>query len=158
MDYDIKLATLVSKKSELEELKTNAENIYNELNSCYLSQISDPELSPIKNQLKEPVERLKKGATNSNTWYNNYQTELEALEASLASFSGAVPNNIVEFKGEFVDMFGKRTMSVLKTGGDIHINAPKSSIQPVFLHKEQPLPPHLKQLTSTSTLGSVKGK
>ena len=36
--------------------------------------------------------------------------------------------------------------------------APSTSIQPVPLHKEQPLPWHWKQLTSTSTDGSVNGK
>ena len=36
--------------------------------------------------------------------------------------------------------------------------APSTSIQPVPLHSEQPLPPQAKQETSTSTLGSVKGK
>ena len=36
--------------------------------------------------------------------------------------------------------------------------APKTSIQPVSLHSLQPLPPHWKQLTSTSTDGSVNGK
>ena len=36
--------------------------------------------------------------------------------------------------------------------------APRSSIQPVPLHSLQPLPPQEKQLTSTSTEGSVKGK
>ena len=38
------------------------------------------------------------------------------------------------------------------------IPPPSTSIQPVPLHKEQPAPPHLKQLTSTSTDGSVNGK
>ena len=35
---------------------------------------------------------------------------------------------------------------------------PKISIQPEPLQNRQPLPPHLKQLTSTSALGSVNGK
>ena len=35
---------------------------------------------------------------------------------------------------------------------------PSTSIQPVCLHRGQPLPWHSKQLTSTSTLGSVKGE
>ena len=35
---------------------------------------------------------------------------------------------------------------------------PSTSIQPVCLHRGQPLPWHSKQLTSTSTLGSVNGK
>ena len=35
---------------------------------------------------------------------------------------------------------------------------PRISIQPLCLQKLQPLPPHTWQLTSTSQLGSVKGK
>ena len=36
--------------------------------------------------------------------------------------------------------------------------APRISIQPVPLQSLHPLPPHAKQLQSTYTLGSVKGK
>ena len=38
------------------------------------------------------------------------------------------------------------------------VRVPSTSIQPVCLHSGQPLPWHSKQLTSTSTLGSVNGK
>ena len=122
MEYDIKLNTLESKSSELGEIKTASEDIYNEFNSCYLSTISDAELSKIKTSLKQPIERVKKGSTNSNTWYTNYIKELNALEDSLASFSGNLTAP-TEFSGEFVDMFGKRTMPIIKTDGDIHANA-----------------------------------
>ena len=122
-DYDIERNTLASKKSELEELKTGAEDIYNELNSCYIGTISDPELTGIKSKLKEPIERLKKGYSNSNTWYNNYTKDLDSLESELSSFSGTNLTSPTEFGGEFTDMFGKRTMPIIKTGGDIHANA-----------------------------------
>ena len=122
MDYDIKVSTLDSKKSELEELKTTSEDVYNELNSCYINSISDPELSSIKTGLKDPVDRLKKGSTNSNTWYTNYLKELNTLEEALAGFSASGLTAPTEFKGEFVDMFGKKTMPIIKTGGDIHAN------------------------------------
>ena len=127
MDYDIKVSTLDSKSSELETDKSSAEDIYNEFNSCYLSNISDPELSGIKNNLKTPVERLKKGFTNSNTWFSKYLKELNTLEDGLASFSGNLTAP-TDFKGEFVDMFGKKTMPIIKTGGDIHANANQTVI------------------------------
>ncbi len=123
MDYDILLATLSSGSSELEGHKTSAEDIYNEFNSCYISSIKDPELSNISTNLKNPVERLKKGFTNSNTWLKNYITELNSLEDSLAGFSGSSLTAPTEFKGEFVDMFGQKTMPIIKTGGNIHANA-----------------------------------
>ncbi len=123
MDYDIKVSSLETKSSELETHKSSAEDIYNEFNSCYLSSINDPELSSIKTGLKAPVERLKKGFTNSNTWLKNYLTELNALEDGLAGFSASGLTAPTEFKGEFVDMFGKKTMPIIKTGGDIHANA-----------------------------------
>ena len=123
MDYDIKLDTLDSKSTEFETLKSGAEDIYNELNSCYISKIYDSELSGLKTSLKQPVERLKKGYTNSNTWLKNYVKELEELENGLASFSSPNLTAPTEFKGEFIDLFGKKTMPIIKTGGDIHANA-----------------------------------
>jgi len=123
MDYKIVLSTLESKSSDLENLKSSAEDIYNEFNSCYLSSMNCSELSGIKSGLKQPIERLKKGYTNSNTWYTKYIKELSTLEDSLASFSGSGLTAPTEFKGEFVDMFGKVTMPIIKTGGDIHANA-----------------------------------
>jgi murein DD-endopeptidase MepM/ murein hydrolase activator NlpD len=128
MDFDIKVSTLDSKSSELETHKSNAEDIYNEFNSCYISTISDAELSSIKSKLKQPMERLKKGVTNSHTWFTNYIKELNSLEDALASFQGGSLTTPTEFKGEFVDMFGKRTMPIIKTGGDIHANANQTVI------------------------------
>ena len=113
MDYDIKIETLSSKTSELEELKVAAENIYNEFNSCYYSQINDAELIGLRNNLKEPIERLKKGHTNSNAWFKNYITELTELEDNISSFSAPNLTKPVEFKGEFVDLFGKKTMPII---------------------------------------------
>ncbi len=45
----------------------------------------------------------------------------------------------------------------LRTRG-LTIPAPRISRYPLPLQTGQPLPPHLSQLTSTSTLGSVNGK
>ena len=129
MDYEINLGTLDSKSSELEELKSGGEDIYNEFNSCYLSTMNCSELSSLKSGLKQPVERIKKGYTNSNTWYQKYLKELKTLEDSLASFSASGITAPTEFKGEFVDMFGKVTMPIIKTGGDIHANAEMGKVK-----------------------------
>ena len=123
MDYEINLGTLISKASELGELKTSAEDIYNEFNSCYLNQLASTEIILITANLRQSVKRLKEGVTNSNTWYTNYTKELSELEESLAAFSASGLTPPTEFKSEFVDMFGKVTMPIIKTGGDIHANA-----------------------------------
>ncbi len=122
MDYDILLQKLTSSSSELGTYKANAEDIYNEFNSSYLGTISDPELSKITTNIKPTVERIKNGVTNSDTWLKNYVNELNSLEDALAGFSGSLTAP-TEFTSEFVDMFGKRTMPIIKTGGDIHANA-----------------------------------
>ena len=122
MDYDIKLDTLESKQTEFDTLKANVEDIYNEFNSCYLNKLSGTEISSLSSKIKKEVDRLKKGYTNSSTWLTNYNKELNALEDSLAGFSAANLDAPVEFAGEFVDMFGKVTMPIIKTGGDIHAN------------------------------------
>ena len=124
-DYEIELSTMNSKQSEFDSLKSGAEDIYNEFNSSYLNRISDSELSRIKNSLKEPVNRLKKGYTNSSNWLKKYLNELSNLEDSLAAFTASNLTAPTEFKGEFVDLFGKVTMPVIKTGGDTHALAEK---------------------------------
>jgi len=130
MDYEIQIDTLNSKSSELESLKTSAEDIYNQFNSSYLNQMSNSELSRIKSSLREPINRLKKGHTNSNTWFKKYIKELTELEDNLAAFSAPNITAPTEFKGEFVDMFGKVTMPIIKTGGDVHANAVNKIVDP----------------------------
>ncbi len=127
MDYEIDLSTLNNKKSKLETLKTDSENVYNEFNNN-LSNLSGTELSGIANKLKNSITRLKKGSTNSNTWYTKYIEELTQLEDSLAAFDVSSLTEPTEFGGEFIDMFGKITMPVLKTGGDIHALATPSMV------------------------------
>ena len=122
MDYEIDLNALNNKKSKLENLKTESENVYNEFNNN-LSNLSGTELSGIANKTKNSINRLKKGTNNSNKWFQKYIDELSKLEESLAAFDVSGLTETTEFGGEFIDMFGKVTMPVLKTGGDIHANA-----------------------------------
>ncbi len=128
MDYEIQLGTLSNKSSEIETLKTESENIYNQFQSSYINQLNDVDLLRLKASFREPMNRLKKGHTNANTWYKNYVKELTELEDSLASFTAANLKTPTEFKGEFIDLFGKITMPIIKTGGDIHANANRTVI------------------------------
>ena len=125
MDYDINLDSLDSKSADFESMKSAVEDIYNEFNSCYLSNIDDATISSLKTKIKTNIDRLKNGYTNSNSWIKKYIQELNELEEKLASFSGEALAEPVEFNGEFVDLFGKKTMPILQTNGDIHANATK---------------------------------
>ena len=116
-DYLIDINALNSKKSEFEALVRNTENIYNSFNSSYLKRLSGTEISNLAKKVSDPLERLKKGYNNSNTWLNNYITGVKEVENKLASFSGDVAN-ITTFSGSFQDIFGKVTIPVLKTGGE----------------------------------------
>lgn len=121
-DFLTELNALNNKNSELNELKTNGENVYNELNSSYINKLSGSEIGLLTTHIKTPIERLKKGLTNSNTWYTNYITELTSLESALAGFSAST-GTPKEFGGAFTDMFGKITIPIIKTGGNPHANA-----------------------------------
>lgn len=116
MDLVHNLNNITIKSSELEQLKTSSEDIYNELNSCYLSNMNSTELNSYISKIKQPVERLKKGCTNTNTWLKNYLSELSSLEGKLASLNGNDLTSPTEFKGEFIDLFGKKTMPIIKNG------------------------------------------
>jgi len=121
MDYEIDLSTLNSKKTNLNTLKKDSEDAYSEFNSNF-SGLSGTELGAMYTSLEASVQRLKTGGANSNTWYNEYITAITSLEEELAAMDSANLAEINEFKGKFEDMFGRVTMPVLKTGGDIHAN------------------------------------
>ena len=69
---------------------------------------------------------------------------------SIAIRSIPIPNARPEY---FVESILQFSNTLLLT-----IPPPNTSIQPVPLQSEHPAQPHLKQLTSTSTDGSVNGK
>jgi len=122
MDYEIDLSTLNNKKTNLSTLKKDSEDAYSEFNSNF-SSLSGTEIASLYTSLESSVQRLKTGGANSNTWYNEYITAITSLEEELAALENANLTEINEFKGKFEDMFGRVTMPVLKTGGDIHTNA-----------------------------------
>ena len=131
MDYQIELSTLESKQSELESLKIKAEDIFNEFNSGYLNQLSGTEISSLSAKVKQPVERLKKGFTNSNNWYKKYVKELNALEESLSSFSGTSMETPKVFSAKFEDLFSKQAMGILKTGAVTKKETPEVPMETV---------------------------
>ena len=116
MDYQIELTTLESKQSELDSLKVKSEDIFNEFNSGYLNQLAGTEIGLLSTKIKQPVERLKKGFTNSNNWYKKYVKELTALEEALSSFSSPSMDTPKVFSAKFEDLFSKQAMGILKTG------------------------------------------
>ena len=126
MDYDIKLDSLNNKATDFESMKAAVEDIYNEFNSCYLNNINDSTISSLKTKIKTNIDRLKKGYTNSNSWIKKYIQELNTLEDKLSSFESDNLTAPTEFNGEFVDLYGKKTMPVLQTNGDVHANSTSS--------------------------------
>ena len=121
MNYEILLSSLESKTSEFESLQTNMNSFYEEGNNM-LSSMNGTELSNLYNVIHQSMERLKNGYNNCNTWLSEYVSDLNALESSLASFTSKNIESPVEFKGEFIDLFGKKVIPTLKTGGDKDAN------------------------------------
>lgn len=123
MDYLIDLNTLKNKESEINTLKISAEDIYNECNSNYFSQLSSTEISSLCSSIKDLASHLKNGCQNSNTWYINYNKELNLLEDNLTNFTAASLDKPLEFTAKFEDLFSRKAMPILKTGANIHMNA-----------------------------------
>ena len=80
------------------------------------------------------------------------------LTAPFIVSKAVIPGMIKKGHGKIINICSMMSEpACFKTFG-CTIPAPNNSIHPVCLHILQPFPPHLKQLTSTSTEGSVKGK
>lgn len=122
MDYEINITSLNSKLSDLEKLKNDVDNIYNIFNSSYINTMNSSELSSIKSNISQSITRLKNSYVNSINWLNNYINDLNTLEDSLANFNATNINEILEFKGEFVNIFSKVTIPALRVKGKISTN------------------------------------
>lgn len=116
MDYEIDIDKLVNKQSKLETTKTKVKEIENNLNNSYLNGLSNTEISTSINKLKKSLTRLTKGYENSNEWFKKYNTAINETETNLTSFKEIDNLSITEFKGQFVDLFGRVTIPSLKTG------------------------------------------
>ena len=113
MDYEINLTLLNSKLSDFEQLKNDVDKIYNNFDSSYINTMNSSELSSIKSNISQSITRLKNSYTNSSNWLNNYIKDLTALEDSLSSFQATGLTEILEFKGEFNNIFSKVTIPAL---------------------------------------------
>ena len=116
-DFDIKVGALNGKKSTFDGMSSKASTIESEYQGTTIKNAKSA-YSNVATKITQNMERLKKGYENSDTWFGSYLSELEALEASLASFSSAGLTTPIEFKGAFEDIFGKITMPCLKTGAE----------------------------------------
>lgn len=120
-DYIIDLESLNTKSTNLNTQKGNVEKIVENYNSSSLTSQADG-ISKVTAKIKNNMERLTKGYTNSDTWLSNYNSELTSIEAGLASFENETLTVPIEFQGTFEDIFGKVTMPAVKTGGDPNCN------------------------------------
>ncbi len=127
MDYEILLSALEGKSSEFESLFSEAKS-FSEEGQSDLSSMNGTELSGLYNNLSQSMERLNNGYNNCNTWLSEYISDLNSLESSLASFSSSNIDTPIEFNGEFIDMFGKKVIPTLKTGGDKEANLDMGSL------------------------------
>ena len=121
MDYEIVLSALEGKSSEFESLLSQVSS-FSEEGTSDLSSMSGTEISGLYDRVHQSMERLKNGYTNCNTWLSSYISDLNSLESSLANFSCSNIDAPTAFKGEFIDLFGKKVIPTLKTGGDKDAN------------------------------------
>ena len=116
MDYIINIDTIQSKKIELNALKTNVVQITNEVSTGYINSVNGTEISSLITKIKNSSERLNKAYTNSCNWLDRYITAINDLENKLASQKLSNNETVKAFQGEFVDIFSKQVIPILKTG------------------------------------------
>ncbi len=126
-DYEIHVDTLQAKTNTLSELKGNAEKAADVYDGSSIKQAKEG-YNKVAAKITKNIGRLKNGFTNSDSWFTSYLNDLNALEASLASFSADGLKTPIEFKGTFEDIFGKVTMPAIKTGGDPNCNESLASL------------------------------
>lgn len=123
MDYLIDLTTIASSVTKLDEIKSKSDTIKSNYDGSYINKLSGTEISSVANKLKQGIERLNKGYTNSSTWFNKYKTDINTLEDNLSNLKTDNLKEPTEFKGEFIDLFGKRTIPAIQTNGDPEFNS-----------------------------------
>jgi hypothetical protein len=121
-DYDINLESLNSKKTNLDEMKNDIDTINKKYSSSTVKNAKTG-YEKVSAKITNCMTRLTRGYTNSDNWFSSYLSELEALEADLASFTNEGLGAPLEFTATFEDIFGKITMPAIKTGGDPNCNS-----------------------------------
>ena len=120
-DLEIEVETLNGKKGNLDSMKGKVDSISETYEGTTIKE-SKEGYDNVASKITKNMTRLKNGYNNSSSWFSEYLSELESLEASLSSFSGDSITIPIEFKGTFEDIFGKVTMPAIKTGGDPNCN------------------------------------
>lgn len=115
MDYEINLASLGTKKSELENMTSKIDNIKTEYDSSYIKQSSSTEISSLITKTTDSIDRLQKAYKNTKSWLDRYVNEFTQLENNLSSFSSSNLKSPKVFQGEFMDIFSKVTIPKLKS-------------------------------------------
>ncbi len=115
MDYIINQEQLNTKKTELNTMKTNVVQDVTDINSG-LKAFSSTEISSLINKITNSAQRLQNGYTNSSNWLDRYITEINNLEDKLTNMNIQGITKPSEFKSEFIDIFSKQTIPLLKTG------------------------------------------
>ncbi|MBR3199653.1 MAG: C40 family peptidase [Bacilli bacterium] len=121
MDYLIYLKDLNKCLSELEGLKENVTELANTATED-LSNISGTEINRLYESITALFTRLSNGYNNCFHWLDDYAESFEELEKQLGNFSNSNLEIPIEFKGEFIDLFGKILIPTLKSGGDKNAN------------------------------------
>ena len=116
MDLEIEIDTLSNKKTEFTGMSANISQIHSDFSNSYLNKISNSEISTIITKIKQSTDRLKKGYENSNSWLSRYVTDVIKVEDDLANFESEGIDKPTEFKSEFIDIFSKNIIPILKTG------------------------------------------
>lgn len=115
MDYLIDIGSLETKQTAFSTLTSNVQTIIKSFTNGYLNSVNSSDISKVISKIKTNSSRLEKGYSNSKTWLDSYISEINELESSLAQQKSSSDKEIVEFTGEFEDIFGKVTMPMLKT-------------------------------------------
>ena len=116
MDLEIEIDTLSNKKTEFTGMSANISQIHSDFSNSYLNKISNSEISTIITKIKQSTDRLKKGYENSDSWLSRYVTDVTKVEDDLANFESEGTDKPTEFKSEFIDIFSKNIIPILKTG------------------------------------------
>lgn len=108
MNYSIDLSALGVKQNDLNAQSTSVKNICEDYDNGYIKGLSSSEISGIVSKLNNSFSRLKNGYSNSCSWLSRYISELNSVENELSGFSE-------NYKGEFIDIFGRRVIPLLQS-------------------------------------------
>ena len=145
MDFEVDLSALATAQGDLSGMSSTIKTLNSDVKSSYLSNLSGTEIGSISDKLKSGMDRLEKGYSNSDEWLTSFNSELNALEGNLSSFSVSGMNDVVAFNSEFTDLFTKITAPVFTTSAQKEREEIKAR-----------LGEHLKEYTYTDSEGKTQ--